>query len=102
LNFFRILLENEAFETTFGRNSPAPYLSRVLVSKGELLRQYYEIGHFSLDNYIAMVSGQAPNAYTQNDCPIYYDFAPFSKALDEHGQALSAGCVYPGSVLNNC
>jgi phosphatidylinositol-3-phosphatase len=96
---FIIVLENEGFETVFSKNSPAPYLSRVLVSKGELLRQYYAIGHFSLDNYIAMVSGQAPNAYTQNDCPTYYDFALLSKGLDENGQALGAGCVYPGSVL---
>ena len=58
---FIIVLENEGFKTTFGRNSPAPYLSRELASKGLLLRQYYGIGHFSLDNYIAMISGQSPN-----------------------------------------
>ena len=96
---FVVVLENEGFQTTFGQGSPAPYLSRELVSKGLLLRQYYGIGHFSLDNYIAMVSGQAPNSYTQNDCFTYYDFGLLTKTLDPDGQALGAGCVYPDSVL---
>jgi len=96
---FIIVLENAGFETTFGRNSPAPYLSRELAAKGLLLTQYYAIGHFSLDNYIAMISGQGPNSYTQNDCFTYYDFRPFRKELDANGQALGAGCVYPDSVL---
>jgi len=96
---FIIVLENAGFETTFGRKSPAPYLSRELAAKGLLLTQYYAIGHFSLDNYIAMISGQGPNSYTQNDCFMYYDFRPFRKELDANGQALGAGCVYPDSVL---
>ncbi len=95
---FIIVLENEGFETTFGRNSPAPYLSHELAAKGLLLTQYYGIGHFSLDNYIAMISGQGPNAYTQNDCFTYYDFRPLTEKLDPDGQALGAGCVYPDSV----
>jgi hypothetical protein len=95
---FIIVLENEGFDTTFGKDSPAPYLSRELTKKGLLLTQYYGIGHFSLDNYIAMISGQAPNAYTQNDCFTYYDFKPLTNDLDPDGQALGAGCVYPESV----
>jgi phosphatidylinositol-3-phosphatase len=95
---FIIVLENEGFETTFGKSSPAPYLSRDLARKGLLLTQYYGIGHFSLDNYIAMISGQGPNSYTQNDCFTYYDFRPLRADLDHDGQALGAGCVYPESV----
>jgi phosphatidylinositol-3-phosphatase len=96
---FIIVLENEGFETTFGKNSPAQYLSRELVPQGLLLTQYYAIGHFSLDNYIAMISGQGPNSYTQNDCFTYYDFKSLIKGLGSDGQALGAGCVYPDSVL---
>ena len=96
---FIIVLENEGFRTTFGKNSPAPYLSNELAAKGLLLRQYYAIGHYSLDNYVAMISGQGPNPYTQNDCFTYYDFCPLTDKLDRHGQALGAGCVYPESVL---
>jgi hypothetical protein len=95
---FIIVLENQGFETTFGKNSPAPYLSRELAPKGLLLRQYYGIGHFSLDNYVAMVSGQGPNPYTQNDCLTYYDFRPLVNGLDPNGQVLGVGCVYPEVV----
>ncbi len=95
---FILVLENQSFDSAFGAHSHAPYLSRDLVAKGELLRQYYAIGHDSLDNYIAMISGQAPNTYTQNDCLTYYDFKMLTPKLDKDGQALGAGCVYPAVV----
>ncbi len=44
-------------------------------------------------NYIAMVSGQAPNPLTQADCPIFSEFVPGTSAPD--GQFVGAGCVYP-------
>jgi phosphatidylinositol-3-phosphatase len=47
---------NTTFSQSFGRPSADPELARVLVSKGALLRDYYGIGHDSLDNYIAEVS----------------------------------------------
>ncbi|MGH8259894.1 MAG: alkaline phosphatase family protein, partial [Steroidobacteraceae bacterium] len=95
---FLIVLENESFGTTFGPRSPAPYLAQTLTREGLLLRQYYAIGHNSLDNYIALVSGQAPNADTQGDCVRYTDFEPAHPRIDAHGQALGQGCVYPRSV----
>src|SRR4051794_17833179 len=70
-----VVLENENYDTTFGPNSKVPYLAKTLTSQGQLLTQYYGIGHFSLDNYIAMVSGQPPNSNTQADCIFYKDFA---------------------------
>jgi hypothetical protein len=64
-----------------------------------LLRQYYGTGHLSLDNYISIVSGQAPNPQTQGDCINYTDFAsPNGGALDGDGQAVGNGCVYPNTV----
>src|SRR3954470_15827583 len=68
---FVITLENKGFDETFGPTSPAPYLSQELPAQGQLLTQYHGIGHASLDNYIAMASGQAPNVITQADCPFY-------------------------------
>jgi phospholipase C len=65
---FVIVLENEGFDTTFGPNSKAPYLSKTLTSQGVLLQNYYGTGHASLDNYIAMISGQAATPDTRNDC----------------------------------
>jgi phospholipase C len=68
---FVIVLENEGFDVTFGPNSKAPYLSKTLPTQGVLLTQYYGTGHVSLDNYIAMISGQAATPQTRNDCGTY-------------------------------
>jgi phosphatidylinositol-3-phosphatase len=95
---FIIVLENESFARTFGPASQAPYLSKTLVSQGALLRNYYGIGHFSLDNYIALVSGQAPNEATQRDCPRFTEFVLAQPGLDANGQAIGTGCVYPAMV----
>jgi hypothetical protein len=93
---FVINLENEGYDVTFGPNSPAPYLSSTLPSMGALLTQYYGIGHHSLDNYIAQISGQAPTPSTQNDCPTFNDVTPATASSD--GQVVGDGCVYPSSV----
>jgi hypothetical protein len=93
---FVIVEENESAATTFGPNSPAPYLSKTLVSQGAFLPNYYGIGHASLDNYIAMVSGQAPNPMTSADCPVFANVAPTS--IDATGQETGQGCIYPADV----
>src|SRR4051812_5480483 len=93
---FVITLENKGFDETFGPTSPAPYLAHDLTAKGQLLTQYYGIGHASLDNYIAMVSGQAPNIVTQADCPYYFNVLP--GVIAPNGQAIGQGCVYPTTV----
>jgi hypothetical protein len=93
---FVIALENKGFDETFGPGSPAPYLSQDLPAQGQLLTQYYATGHASLDNYISMVSGQAPNIVTQADCPFYFNFVPGVPATN--GQYLGQGCVYPQQV----
>ncbi|MEA3201853.1 MAG: hypothetical protein QOE90_3281 [Thermoplasmata archaeon] len=91
---FIIVLENEGYDTTFGQ-AESPYLGKDLPAQGRLLTQYYAIGHASLDNYVAMISGQAPNPMTQGDCPVYVDFREVTQ-LD--GQAVGQGCVYPKDV----
>jgi phosphatidylinositol-3-phosphatase len=93
---FIINLENEDFETTWGASSPAKYLNETLRPQGQLLTQYYGIGHNSLDNYIAQISGQAPNPQTEADCPNFVEFAATGTGAD--GQALGQGCVFPASV----
>ena len=72
-----IELENTSFKTAFGRPSSDPELARVLRSKGALLRNYYGIGHDSLDNYIAEISGQAPDYQTGQDCEYFSPFLQF-------------------------
>ena len=95
---FVLLLENKSYAATFGRDAAAPYLARALPASGALLTQYYAIGHASLGNYVALVSGQAPNEATQLDCPTFADFQPSAPAPDAHGQLPGSGCVYPVTV----
>ena len=91
-----IVLENKGYATTFGAQTPAPYLARDLPAEGALLSQYYGIGHVSNDNYIAMLSGQAPNPQTQSDCQQYTDFLPGT--IGPSGQAIGQGCIFPTPV----
>lgn len=93
---FILVLENESYSSSFGPHSPAPYLARTLVHGGELLPNYYGVGHASLDNYVAMVSGQGPNPDTQGDCPYYVDVVPGTTTVN--GQSSGTGCVYPAAV----
>ena len=93
---FVINLENENYATSWGTASPAKYLNGTLRKKGQLLTKYWAIGHVSLDNYIAQISGQSPNISTQTDCTTYTDFA--STGTGTYGQALGKGCVYPKTV----
>ncbi len=59
--------ENENASTTFAPGSPAVYLN-ALRRRGVFLPNYYGTGHVSLDNYVAMVSGQPPQPLTISDC----------------------------------
>jgi hypothetical protein len=95
---FVINLENENYADSWSPASPAKYLNGALRAKGQLLTQYYAIGHVSLDNYIAQISGQSPNINTQTDCPTFSNFK--STGTGAYGQALGAGCVYPKAVKN--
>jgi hypothetical protein len=93
---FVLVLENESASSTFGAHPPAPYLARTLTGQGAYLPNYYGIGHASNDNYIAMISGQAPNPQTQGDCPVFSDFQP--GLIGPNDQAVGSGCVFPTDV----
>lgn len=93
---FIIILENKGFATTFDDASLAPYFADTLTRRGAFLREYYGIGHSSLDNYIAMISGLSPTPETQADCGLFIDFVQRGTAPD--GQPIGSGCVYPAHV----
>jgi hypothetical protein len=100
-----IELENKGFSAAFGPSSPAIYLNGTLRKKGVLLQNYFAIGHFSLDNYIAQVSGQSPTESTQSDCSnagfLFVDVTPGSADPNttlNPGQVDGQGCVYPRPV----
>ncbi|MGH8920207.1 MAG: alkaline phosphatase family protein, partial [Actinomycetes bacterium] len=94
---FVITLENKGYAETFGNPASDPYLARTLPRQGALLTQYYGTAHESNPNYLAMISGQGPNAQTQSDCQVYSDFIGTGPVVPP-GQAVGSGCVYPASV----
>lgn len=92
---FIIVLENQDFEDSLGQRSPAAHL-KALPQQGAILPNYYGTSHASLGNYLALISGQAPNIVINNDCEVFEDFV--SKGMTADGQAIGQGCVYPASV----
>jgi hypothetical protein len=94
---FVIDIENKGYDETFGPDSPAPYLAGKLRRQGVLLNSYYAVAHNSLPNYIAQISGQAPNAVTQADCQAYLPFTRTGPPQPP-GQAVGTGCVFSSHV----
>ena len=106
-----IILENKSYDATFTGLNNNTYLWQTLPSQGVLLKNYYGTGHFSQDNYISLVSGQATLSDIQDDCPYYAKIAGSIvrsgslRTNPNYGQLRSAagpnapagknGCVYP-------
>jgi hypothetical protein len=63
-----IILENKSYDESFTGLNQNTYLWQTLPEQGALLTNYYGTGHFSMDNYISLVSGQAPSYAVQDDC----------------------------------
>jgi hypothetical protein len=93
---FIVIVENQDIVSTYGPGTPATYLADTLTAMGAFLPQYYGIGHASLDNYIAMISGIAPDTATSDDCSVNTDFIDSGNAPD--GQIKGDGCTYPHRV----
>jgi hypothetical protein len=110
-----IILENKSYDATFTGLNNNTYLWQTLPSQGVLLKNYYGTGHFSLDNYISLVSGQATQPDDQADCPFYdslsgsvdtrpanlsdiANYGQFKSAAGPNAPAGLNGCVYPSSV----
>ena len=109
-----IILENKSYDASFTGLNNNTYLWQTLPSQGVLLKNYYGTGHFSLDNYVSLVSGQATQPDTQADCPDYTsflgsldttgnlfnnsNFGQFASAAGPNAEAGTNGCVYPASV----
>ncbi|MBO0768999.1 MAG: hypothetical protein J2O48_09990, partial [Solirubrobacterales bacterium] len=97
---FVIVLENESASTTFpaSGSGPAPYLSDTMRSQGAYLPNYYATGHNSNDNYISMISGQAPNLQNEADCQLFDNFTNGSNTGAPYYQQKGSGCVYPADI----
>ena len=62
-----------------------------------LLKNYYGTGHSSMDNYLSMVSGQAPEEDTQTDCSVEntnFCSTPNSASVE----SLTRGQLRPGRL----
>ena len=92
-----IELENQGYAQSFGTPPADPYLAQTLPRMGALLENYYAIGHSSAANYVAQISGQAPDLGTQSDCPVWTPF-PGAAVAGPYHQVLGEGCVYPAAV----
>ncbi len=110
-----IVLENHAETASFTplEGTQGTYLSQ-LPKQGAFLPNYYGTGHSSQDNYLSMVSGQAPISDTQDDCPSYNmmsgsidttgtpasnsDYGQFASNAGADAPPNDNGCVYPSSV----
>jgi hypothetical protein len=95
-HLFTIVLENKNAEQTFSASPPSRYLGRTMPAEGALVPNYFGIGHHSLVNYIAMISGQPPNLKTQHNCGTFTEMLPGE--LDSGGVAVGQGCVFPPAV----
>jgi hypothetical protein len=93
---FVITLENKNYADTFGTSTQNPYMIGTLKPMGAILNQYYGTGHVSLDNYIAMMSGQPDTLQTMADCQSYNDLK--LSTITSDGVVAGTGCVYPASV----
>jgi hypothetical protein len=81
-----IILENKSYDATFTGLNQNSYLWQTLPSQGVLLKNYYGTGHSSQDNYLSLVSGQAPEEDTQSDCSVEdYDFGSNANIVSSKG-----------------
>ncbi|MET3803371.1 hypothetical protein ABIB25_000355 [Nakamurella sp. UYEF19] len=100
-----IILENKSYDATFTGLNQNSYLWKTLPSQGVLLKNYYGTGHFSQDNYLSLVAGQAPQQDTQSDCSVEdFDFGSNSSIVTKHnsnyGQVASLANVAQPSGAN--
>jgi hypothetical protein len=99
---FVIVLGDQGYEATFGKASTAPYLSRTLAKKGEVLENYYAVTQGDLANEVALLSGQGPTPQTAAGCPEYADIAPGTvnpATIGTTELVEGEGCVYPVPTL---
>lgn len=95
---FLIVLGENSFEEAFGATSPAPYLSRTLAAKGELLSNFYGVTKGALANQIALLSGQGPTLETAAGCPVPVPTDILPGTISATGQVEGAGCIYPAAT----
>jgi len=95
---FIIAVTAPSYRAAFGSGSAMRYLDHQLRPRGDLLTGYHTLGRTDLPDYLAMVSGQAPNPDTERDCTTYTAF-PDTVAPNKAGDVPGSGCVYPNTII---
>ena len=90
-----IILENKSYDETFTGLNQNSYLWQTLPQQGALLTHYYGTGHFSMDNYISLVSGQAPSYAVQDDC------STTANMTNNNSGIITTGTVGTGTDTDN-
>jgi phosphatidylinositol-3-phosphatase len=95
---FVISLASSGYDAAFGATPQMSYLAGTLRPEGELLSGYSLLTGAGLPNGIAAISGQPPNAQTEENCPTFGEF-PANSAVDDKGVVPGDGCVFPVEAL---
>ena len=95
---FVIALSSPSFEDAWGTTSSMHYLDGTLKKHGVFLGGYETLGSAELPDYLAMVSGQAPNPDTEGECATFSEF-PTGTSPNASGQVPGSGCVYPNTAI---
>src|SRR3984957_10301441 len=97
-----IILENKSYDETFTGLNNNSYLWQTLPSEGVLLQNYHGTGHSSMDNYLSLVSGQAPEEDTQEDCSdVNVPFGSNSTIVTSSADISAGGTGTEGSATPN-
>jgi hypothetical protein len=94
---FVIILENQAEDNTFGVKMPVPYLQNTVSAQGAFITNYWGTSHFSLGNYVSLLSGESATTANQGDCGTYTQI--MNSTTTSYNQVQGSGCVYPPSTL---
>lgn len=94
---FEIALSTTSFEAAFGQQSVARYLNAKLRARGTFLGGYETLARAELPDYLAQISGQAPNDDTLTGCLTYAEF-PDKVQPNAAGLVPGPGCVYPNTI----
>jgi phosphatidylinositol-3-phosphatase len=94
---FVIALSTPSYDAAWGSDSQASYLNHTLKPAGAFLEDYETLTPSELPDYLALISGQAPNSDTAAECTTYSDF-PSGVEPNAAGEVPGSGCVYPNTI----
>ncbi len=94
---FVLILENQAEDNTFGSLMPVPYLQNTVSAQGAFVPNYWGTSHYSLGNYVSLISGESVTTANQGDCTTYTQIAGSTTVA--YNQVAGSGCVYPSTTM---